>query len=134
VLLNAVFLDLLDADALRLQAINRLVDELPEDRHGSMRHVDLLVLRPSRDLGQLVNEYESELPRAFRFMMRGLGTRETRDNDLLSLVAFQGDYLRRRIALGETDARARSDEIGRFIGCERTETVARSRGPTSVNA
>lgn len=115
VLLNAVFLDLLDADALRLARINQLVDALPEEKRGSMRHVDLLVLRPSRDLGRLVNEYETELPRAFRFMMRGLGTRETRDNDLLSLVMFESHYLRRLIELGEADARARADEITGFL-------------------
>ena len=32
---------------------------------------------------------------AFRFLTRGLGTRETRSNDLLSLVMFQPDYLQR---------------------------------------
>jgi len=115
VLLNAVFLDLLDADALRLERLNQLVDALPEAKRGSMRHVDLLVLRPSRDLGRLVSEYEPELPRPFRFMMRGLGTRETRDNDLLSLLMFESRYVRRLIELGEADTQARVDEIRRFL-------------------
>ena len=71
----------------------------------------LMVLRPSRDLGRLANEYEADLPGAFRFMTRGLGTRETRSNDLLSLLMFQPDYLSRLIELGEADAEARRDEI-----------------------
>lgn len=124
VLLDAIFLDLLDADALRLERINQLVDVLPDGKRGSMRHDDLLVLQPSRDLGRLVNEYETELPRAFRFLMRGLGTRETRSNGLLSLVMFQSDYLRRLIELGEADAWARADEIGRFL---QPETLMPSR-------
>jgi NTE family protein len=115
VLLNAVFLDLLDSDALRLQQLNALVDRLPPGARDSLQHIDLLVLRPSRDLGRLANEFEAELPNPFRFLIRGLGSRETRSNDLLSLVMFQGDYIARLIDLGESDARARADEIDRFL-------------------
>jgi NTE family protein len=114
-LLKAVFLDQLDDDALRLERINRMLANLaPEHREG-MRVVDLLVLRPSRDLGELANEYEADLPRGFRFLTRGLGTRETRSNDFLSLVMFQADYLSRLLELGERDAEARADEIGAFL-------------------
>lgn len=114
-LLNAIFLDLFDADALTLERVNRLIERLsPEDR-GELRPIELLVVRPSRDLGKLANEYEPELPRAFRFLTRGLGTRETRSNDLLSLVMFQADYLAHLIRLGEADAEARSGEIERFL-------------------
>jgi NTE family protein len=73
------------------------------------------VLRPSRDLGKLANEYEARLPRAFRFLTRGLGTREMRSNDLLSLLMFQPDYLSRLIELGEADAEARREEIAGLL-------------------
>src|SRR5207247_4577694 len=46
VLFNAVFLDLLDGDALHLQQINKLVARLPEGQRDGLRHIDLLVLRP----------------------------------------------------------------------------------------
>lgn len=115
VLLNAIFLDLFDADALTMERVNRMIEDLPVDKRLGMRPLKLLVLRPSRDLGQLANEYEAELPRAFRFMTRGLGTRETRSNDLLSLVMFQPDYLARLIELGEKDAEARRAEIAAFL-------------------
>jgi NTE family protein len=115
VLLNAIFLDLLDGDALHLHQINQLVSRLPEAERDGLRHIDLLVLRPSQDLGQLANEFEPELPTAFRFLTRGLGTRETHSNDLLSLVMFQNNYLRRLIDMGEADAAARADEIRRFL-------------------
>jgi NTE family protein len=118
VLLNAIFLDLLDADAVQLQRINALVDRLPASARGGMRHVDLLVLRPSRDLGRLANEFEVDLPRGFRFLVRGLGSRETRSNDMLSLLMFQPEYLARLIELGEADARARAAEIGAFLAAE----------------
>jgi NTE family protein len=85
------------------------------DQRDGLRRIDLPMLRPSMDLGWLANEYEPELPRAFRFLTRGLGTRETRSNDMLSLVMFQGDYVRRLIDLGEEDAMRRVEEIRAFV-------------------
>jgi NTE family protein len=115
VLLNAIFLDLLDADAMRLEQLNALIERLPAGSSDGLRPVDLLILRPSQDLGRLANEFEAELPRTFRFLVRGLGSRETRSNDMLSLLMFQPDYIARAIELGESDARARSDEIEAFL-------------------
>ena len=116
VLYNAIFLDQLDSDALHMQQINEIVGRLPESQRDGLRRIELLVLRPSMDLGRLANTYEAELPRAFRFLTRGLGTRETRSNDMLSLVMFQTDYVKRLIELGEADAKARLPEIRRFLG------------------
>jgi len=115
VVFNAVFLDLFEADALALERISELAARLPEESRGRMRPVRLLTMRPSRDLGKLANDYEAKLPRTFRFFTRGLGTRETRSNDVLSLLMFQPDYLSAMIELGEADAEARKDEIGEFL-------------------
>ena len=115
VLYNAIFLDQLDADALEMHRINRLIGKLPESERDGLRQIDLLLLRPSIDLGRLANEYEPQLPRAFRFLTRGMGTRETRSNDMLSLVMFQGDYVRRLMDLGEADALTRMAQIRRFL-------------------
>jgi NTE family protein len=115
VLYNAIFLDQLDADALHMQQVNRFIARLPPAERDGLRHIDLLVLRPSEDLGRLANAYEPELPRAFRFLTRGLGTRETRSNDMLSLVMFQKNYVRRLIEIGEADAQARLADIRRFL-------------------
>jgi NTE family protein len=115
VLYNAIFLDQLDGDALELRRINDLIARLPDATRDGFRHIDLLLLRPSVDLGRLANEYEPDLPRPFRFLTRGLGTRETRSNDMLSLVMFQGDYVRRLIDLGEADAAARIADIRQFL-------------------
>jgi NTE family protein len=115
VLYNAIFLDQLDGDAFQMQQINGLVAKLPEGQRNGLRQIDLLMLRPSVDLGRLANAYEPELPRAFRFLTRGLGTRETRSNDMLSLVMFQADYVRRLMELGEFDAQTKLPEIRRFL-------------------
>ncbi len=115
VLLNAVFLDQLDNDALRMERLNRLLEAIPEvERHG-LRPVKLLVLRPSRDLGKLSSQFETQLPRGIRFLTRGLGTRETKSPDVLSLILFQPGYLRALMEIGEADAHARADEIAAFM-------------------
>lgn len=115
VLFNAIFLDLLDHDALRLERLNRLLEALPaEERHG-LEPVKLLVLRPSVDLGRLSSRFEARLPRSIRFLTRGLGTRETESPDILSLILFQADYLRALMEVGEADAEARHDEIMEFL-------------------
>jgi NTE family protein len=115
VLYNAIFLDQLDSDALHMQQVNDFVARLPGVHRDGFRRIELLVLRPSQDLGRLANAYEPELPRAFRFLTRGLGTRETRSNDMLSLVMFQADYVKHLIELGEADAKAWLPEIRRFL-------------------
>jgi len=124
VLYNAIFLDLIDQDVARLERMNRLLERLNEAQRGSMRVVDILVIRPSRDLGRLAYEYEPRLPKGFRFLTRGLGTRRTASPDILSLVMFQEDYLRRLIELGEADAEAEWERIDKFIASRRERTAA----------
>ncbi len=115
VLLNAVFLDLFDQDAFRVERLNRMLARVPEEAREGLRIVDLITLRPSRDLGRLANRFEPRLPRTFRFLTRGLGTRQTRSSDALSLILFQPDYLRALMRTGERDAENRIGEISRLI-------------------
>jgi len=115
VLMNSIFLDLLDHDAMRLERMNAVLDVVPPEAQLGLRRVRLLVLRPSKDLGRMAGLYEPRLPRVFRFLTRGLGTRETRSPDALSLILFQPDYLRALMDTGEEDARAREDEIREFM-------------------
>ncbi|HWV56872.1 MAG TPA: patatin-like phospholipase family protein [Longimicrobiales bacterium] len=132
VLMNAIFLDLIDQDAYRLERLNGLIDRLPEDQRMGMRHIDLLVVRPSRDLGRLARAFEPRLPVLFRFLTRGLGTRESRSADMLSMLMFQQDYLSRLIELGEEDAEARADELAAFVEpvlARPQQTLAPASGP-----
>jgi NTE family protein len=115
VLYNAVFQDLSDADALQLERINRLLASVPHDKRNGLRITDLLVLRPSRDLGKLARDFEPRLPPLIRYLTRGWGTREARSPDVLSLILFQPDYLQRLIELGEADAEAQADRVEAFL-------------------
>jgi NTE family protein len=115
VLYNAVFLDLVDEDILRLRKVNHLLKHVPPADREHMRIVDILVLRPSRDLGRLAGEFEPRLPGMFRYLTRGLGTRRTASPDIISLILFQVDYLTRLIEIGEEDATAQGDAIEAFL-------------------
>jgi NTE family protein len=114
-LLNAVFLDVVEQDALRLERLNDLLDKLPAEEREGMRPVRLLSVRPSVDLGRLAAQFEPDLPRTFRFMTRGLGTREQRSPDMLAMLMFQPDYLSRLIDIGERDAEAMAPELEAFL-------------------
>ena len=130
VLLNSVFLDLLDQDALRMERLNQLLKKLPPEERDGLRPVRLLVLRPSVDLGRLANQFEPQLPKTFRFLTRGLGTRQTKSPDFLSMVLFQPDYIGRLIEIGEADARARADEIDAFIRAGTASAAGNGPDPT----
>jgi NTE family protein len=115
VVMNAVFLDLLDQDVKRLERTNAMLQKIPEARRDGKRLIDLFVLRPSKDLGKLAREYEEDIPSVFRFLMQSHGLHEQSSPDWLSMILFQYDYLKRLIELGEQDAERRLDELAQFF-------------------
>lgn len=122
VLYSSIFLDMIDEDILRLRKMNRLLAGLPPDRREGLRVVEIMVIRPSRDLRTLARDVEPRLPWLIRYMTRGLGTRQAASPDLLSLLLFQPHYIRRLIELGQTDAEAHYHDMEAFL--ERSETRA----------
>jgi NTE family protein len=120
-MLNSIFLDQLDADAERLERVNELLQRVDPKQRWRLpeRELELLVLRPSRDIGRMAALYESKLPRALRYLVRGLGTRRGSGTDLLSYLLFVPEFLRDLIALGEREAEVNRARISRFVeGCE----------------
>jgi len=128
VLMNSVFLDLLDQDAARIEQTNRLLPYVPRPSREGLRHVDLLVQRPAASLGALASRHELELPRLVRWLTRGWGTREVASNDALSLLLFERGYVELLMGIGESDAASRHEELARFLGSDRMGVPApRSR-------
>ncbi len=114
-LLNAIFLDDHERDATNLRRINDLVAALPPDKRGHLRPVDMVLVRPSQDLGRLSREFEARMPRSFRYLARGAGARDTRSPDLLSLLMFQPDYIRTLMEIGEADGERQAGEIDALV-------------------
>ncbi len=114
-LMSATFLDVLDQDAMHLDRINGLVQHLPPEQRAHLRPIKCLVIRPSRDIASLANEFEPRLPGTFRFLTRRWGTRRARSQELLSTILFQGDYIRRLMEVGEEDGANHAEAVAELI-------------------
>lgn len=69
----------------------------------------------SVDLGELASQREPQLPRAFRFLLRGLGTRESESPAALSMLMFEPGYIGEVIGAGEADAEKHLDELAALV-------------------
>ncbi len=117
--LDAVFLDLLEQDARRIEVVNRLLAAAPREASGGLRPVELVVARPRSDLAAAAREHERSSPEPFRFLSRGWGTGEGKSGDVLSLLLFERDYIEQLLEAGARDAAARTDEMALlFRGAE----------------
>lgn len=117
-LVNAIFLDGIDEDVSRMQRLNAMLEQIEPQHRGHFKPIELLVLRPSVDLGKLASEYEKYLPRNLKLLVRALGASETESPDFVSLLLFQPEYAKRLIEIGEHDVELRLDEIRAFLGGE----------------
>ncbi|HET8774461.1 MAG TPA: patatin-like phospholipase family protein [Thermoanaerobaculia bacterium] len=123
-LVNAIFLDVLEEDAARMERMNDLLRKMAPHERDGFKPIDLLVLRPSVDLGKLAGEYERFLPRKLKLLVRALGAKETESPDFVSLLMFEPEYTKRIIEIGEADVDARLPEIRTFLGEERRLVAA----------
>jgi len=118
-LLNAVFLESIEADVERLERMNRMVELVPPSDRAKLpnrvRPIPALVLRPSRDLGQLAGDQYRRFPRFLRYLLAGIGANGGNASDLLSYLAFEPIYVNRLLELGYDDTLARRREVERFF-------------------
>ncbi len=130
-LLNSVFLNVLEADAERLERINRSVAALAaagQRAPDGMRTIRLKVINPSKDLGKMSNDLAHCLPQGLRFLIRGLGSRKLRSPDFLSYLLFERPYIERLLELGRADALARWDDIAPLLLDEDAPVKTTARG------
>lgn len=123
-LVNAVFLDVIDEDVARMERMNDLLRKMAPHERDGLKPIELLVLRPSVDLGKLAGDYERYLPRRVKLLVRALGAKETDSPDFVSLLMFQPEYTRRIIEIGESDVDARVNDIRAFLGEDAARLVA----------
>ena len=116
-LMNAIFLDAMEADAERLERINRSLEALPAGRAhpDGLRQLQLVVLRPSENLGQLAAGLDRHLPAVLRYMVRALGSSKIKSQDLLSYLLFERPYIERLLELGRADVLAQWDKIAPLL-------------------
>lgn len=115
-LVNAVFLDVIDEDVVRMERLNEMIRKLDARERNGFKPIDLLVLRPSQDLGKLAGKFEKHLPPSVKLFTRAMGARETDSPDVLSMLMFEPNYTRTLIEIGEHDVESRLDELRAFLG------------------
>ncbi|HSP14583.1 MAG TPA: patatin-like phospholipase family protein [Thermoanaerobaculia bacterium] len=115
-LMNAIFLDVIDEDVVRMERMNDIITKLDARERDGLKAIDLLVLRPSEDLGKLATAYEKYLPRYMKLFTRALGAKQTESPDFISLLMFEPRYTRELIDIGKADVDSRIDEIHGFLG------------------
>jgi len=114
-LLDAMFIDTIEQDELHLHRVNGLARARDTIADGTLRRVELMVVRPETDLAPLARKYEEHMPRAFRFASRGLGTRDATRAELLATLMFHPDYIAELMAIGAREAEARHKDIAYFL-------------------
>lgn len=135
--LNALMLDHVDYDLVRLEHINQILRDgeqvfgpqfksrmnamFASRRGAGYRYIPTLALRPGKDLGKIAADHvRSGSLRSDRRLttrvIRTLARMESRDEaDLTSYVLFDGAYCEKLIELGIEDAKARGDELIKFF-------------------
>ncbi|WP_319781895.1 patatin-like phospholipase family protein [Oceanisphaera sp. IT1-181] len=119
-LLDTVFTDALTSDIERLQRINNTIKLVPERKREqlSLRHIDNLVLKPSKNLDDLTHKHFHKLPYNIRSLLRLFGVNAGDATGLSSFLLFDQDYCKELIALGYQDTQARLDEVCGFLAIE----------------
>ena len=123
-LVNAIFLDVLEEDAARMERMNELLRKTAPHERDGFKPIELMLLRPSVDLAKLAAEHERFLPRKLKLLVRALGAKETESPDFVSLLMFEPSYTKRVIEIGEADVEARLPELRTFLGAERRLAAA----------
>ena len=134
---NALMLDRVDYDLIRLDHFNRLLTQGEEAfgasfvdrmnqvleplRRSKYRHVPYLAIRPSRDLGEMAATFlrdhrvRTTQPLMARLIKLIARLENPREADLCSYLLFDGRFCERLIELGVEDARAQHDALMRFF-------------------
>ena len=124
--LNSIFLDGLEADIERVERINRTLRLMPPHSRDpdvfQLREVDVMVMRPSQDLGALAAQYARTLPFAVRILLSTIGGMRRDGGTLVSYLLFEQEYCRTLIDLGYKDTMARREEVEHFLGSKRSGT------------
>jgi NTE family protein len=125
--LNALMLDRIDNDIIRLQRITSILEagtracgpdfatRLGRELGTTLRPIEAVLIRASTNISQLASDFVRAPAFASRAsgmvgaLLRRLG--EARESDVLSYLLFDGEFARQLIEIGRADARARHDEL-----------------------
>ena len=118
-ILDGLFSGSLYSDLERLDRINQVIAQNEKQKvytkTKEMRHIDYLVISPSKDINQIAMSCYDDIPLSIRTLFRGIGINKDNDSELLSFLLFESRFSKYLIELGFQDAMRRKEEIGSFL-------------------
>ena len=123
-LLNAVLLDSVEQDVLRIQRINqmaRLVREAQSNKNitenildQGLKEIPALCISPSQDIGEMARQHAHHLPRLIRMTISAIGSLDEA-SEILSYLLFDPNFCRSLIDMGYQDALTSRQQILEFF-------------------
>jgi NTE family protein len=118
-MLDALFMEGLQADLERLNRINSMLDHArPGPAPLGMRRIETLLLQPEEDPAETALAHQAVVPATLRSLLRVLGARHARGSRLLSFLLFESPFTQALIDAGERCANRRRAELSAFLGLD----------------
>lgn len=119
--LDILFNDNLREDIERAERVNRTVSLLSPEKRKTypLRRIDIMVVRPSRDVRGITKKYVDSMPRTVRMLLRGVGGWGG-GWQLVSYLMFEPGFLSELMELGYHDAMRQKRQLRRFLAFEPT--------------
>jgi NTE family protein len=111
---NTLLLDAPEQDAVTAERIDDLVRRLPPDDRP-LSPADVCVLRPSTDLTALAEDLNLDIGDRLGATLRYLHAEDSGLPDLLSILLYAPEFVRRCLLLGYTDAETQAERIERVL-------------------
>ncbi len=116
-MLDLLFNDNLNEDVERLRRINHTLSLLSPEKaaESPLRTVEVLIVQPSKEIGEIARRHAMEIPWTIRGLLRGAGAWGSGWR-VPSYLLFEPSFCGELIDLGYQDAMMRRGEIAEFLG------------------
>ncbi|MBC7420769.1 MAG: patatin-like phospholipase family protein [Bdellovibrio sp.] len=118
-LLNAVLLDSVEQDVMRIQRINQLTQFVDSKKKLSsgLKEIPALCIAPSQDIGEIARSHAHRLPRLLRMTISAFGSLDDA-SEILSYLLFEPNFCKQLIDMGYQDAMDSKSQIKKFFSEE----------------
>ena len=118
-LLNAILLDSVEQDVMRIQRINQFVDSVKgqSPQKADLKKIPAICISPSEDIGQLARQHAHHVPRLIRMTLSTFGSLDEA-SEILSYLLFDSHFCRKLLDMGYNDAMNSKEQIQQFFNEE----------------
>lgn len=115
-LLNAVLLDSVEQDVIRIQRINQLIHLVKNKNENTadFKEIPALCISPSQNIGEIARAHAHRLPRLIRMTISTFGQLDEA-NEILSYLLFDPHFCSQLIEMGYQDALDNKTQITQFF-------------------